>query len=76
MIDLDTLVFVVISLHDGDGVLVLFEDVRGMVFLHIEHGLVRLVQHVLGFVVLEIIIMAKEVLLVIQLGLTDAFKVV
>ena len=47
VVHLDALVVIVFSLHNGNGILVFLEDVRGMVLLHVEHRLVRLVQHVL-----------------------------
>ena len=47
-----------------------------MVLLHVEHSFVCFVQHVLRFMVLEIIVVTKEILFVVQFGLTNAFEVV
>lgn len=62
--------------HDGDGLLALLQQRRGLVLLHVADGLVGLVAQVLGLPHLEGLVVPEQVELVVQLVLPDALDLI
>lgn len=76
MLDKLSFLFVILMLHDCDGLLPLFQQRCGLILLHVPYGFVSFVPQIFRFLHLEGLIVLEEVYLVIELILPDSLNLI